>query len=150
MADLRGFNAHEVEPSMEFEAIPAGRYPAVIVGSEMKRTKSGSGSFLELTFEIIEGEHKGRKLWSRLNLDNPNLLTVEIAKAELSAICRAVDVMQPDDSEQLHNIPLVITVKCKVRDDGEVVNEVKGYAKREVLTPDPRQTTSETPPWMRN
>jgi len=132
------------------EVLPAAEYLCMIEASEMKETSARTGHYLELRMKVLEGEHAGAPLWARLNLDNPNLLTVEIAKAELSAICRAVDVMQPDDSEQLHNIPLVITVKCKVRDDGEVVNEVKGYAKREVLTPDPRQTTSETPPWMRN
>ena len=68
MANLGSFNANKVDPMADFEPIPAGKYLAVITGSEMKATKSGNGSFLELVFEVAEGEFKGRKLWARLNL----------------------------------------------------------------------------------
>ena len=43
MANLGGFNANNVEPAMEFEAIPAGKYGAVITNSEMKETKARVG-----------------------------------------------------------------------------------------------------------
>jgi hypothetical protein len=150
MANLNGFNANAVEPAADFEPLPAGKYVAVITGSEMKPTKSGNGSYLELTFEVVEGEFKGRKLWARLNLDNPNQLTVKIARAELSAICRAVGVMEPKDSCELHNLPLLITVKQKTDAEGEVRNEVKGYAKREGTNgAKPAQNANSTPPWRR-
>ena len=85
MAQLHGFNANNVEPTVEFDPIPAGKYLAMITDSEMKPTKSGSGSYLQLAFQILEGEYKGRFVWARLNLDNPNSTAVQIAKAELSA-----------------------------------------------------------------
>jgi len=40
MADLRGFDANVVEPSKDFEPVPAGRYLAVITASEMKPNKA--------------------------------------------------------------------------------------------------------------
>ena len=150
MANLNGFNANNVDPATDFEAIPAGKYLSVITESGMKPTKSGSGSYLELVFQIIEGEYRNRRLWARLNLDNPNELTVQIAKGELSAVCRAVGVLQPKDSCELHNLPLVITVKCKKREDtGDIVNEVKGYGKKEVPAGQPQQAASDAPPWAR-
>ena len=153
MANLNGFDANAVEPSTDFEAIPAGKYLAVITDSEMKPTKAGTGSYLELTFQIVEGEYKNRNLWARLNLDNPNPVAVQIAKAELSAICRAVGVMLPKDSVELHNLPLLITVKCKRRDDtGDIVNEIKGYAKKEAAASgnaQPQQANDNRPPWAR-
>jgi len=150
MVDLRGFDASQVDPSTPFDPIPAGKYLAAIIDSEMKPTKSGNGEYLELTFQILEGEYKGRQLWARLNLNNPNPQTVKIARAELSAICRAVGVMAPNDSVDLHNLPLVITVRCKKRaDTGEIVNEVRGFAKRELGAGMPQQATSDTPPWRR-
>ncbi len=122
----------------------------LVSGSEMKPTKAGTGSFLELAFEIIEGPYKGRRLWARLNLDNPNQTAVKIVRAELSAICRAVGVMSPKDSVELHNLPLLITVRCKKRaDTGEITNEIKGYAKKEATAGQPQQATSDTPPWRR-
>jgi hypothetical protein len=150
MANLNGFNANNVEPTSDFEPIPAGKYLAVITASEMKPTKAGNGSFLELTFEIVEGECKGRKLWARLNLDNPNPLAVKIARSELSAICRAVDVMEPKDSTALHNLPLVITVKQKADAEGEIRNEIKSYGKRETAdSSKPVQNQNPTAPWRR-
>jgi hypothetical protein len=150
MADLRGFDANTVEPATSFEAIPAGKYLAMITASEMKPNKAGTGRFLELCFTIIEGEYKNRQLWGRLNLENPNQLAMKIAQAELSAICRAVGIMTPNDSVELHNLPLVITVRCKKRKDtDEIANEIGGYAKREAITGKPQQAQTNTPPWRR-
>ena len=150
MANLHGFNANDVEPTTDFDPVPAGRYVAVITHSEVKLNKAGTGSYLQFTFQVIEGEFKNRFLWARLNLDNPNATAVKIARAELSAICRAVGVLQPKDSCELHDLPLVITVKCKKRDEGgEIVNEIKGYAPKEAISGKPVQATTEAPPWRR-
>lgn len=152
MANLNGFNATEVDPVNRIEAIPAGKYLAAITESEMKPTKNGSGSYLQMTFTIVEGEYANRTLWARLNLDNPNATAVKIARSELSAICHAVGVMQPRDSVELHNLPLVITVKCKKRTDAdEIVNEIKGYEPKATSAGQPQQApvTSNTPPWKR-
>jgi len=150
MANLNGFNANNVDPATDFEPIPAGKYLAIITDSEVKATKSGTGQYLELTFQVIDGPYKGRLLWSRLNLENPSAQAVQIAQGELSAICRAVGVMQPKDSIELHNVPLLVTVKCKKRDDtGDMTNEVRGYAKKETATGAPQQETTSTPPWAR-
>ena len=152
MADLSGFDANQVEPSSDLDPIPAGKYPAVITESEMAPNKAGTGHYLKLTFQIIEGQFKNRLLWTRLNLDNPNATAVQIARGELSAICRAVGVLAPSDSVELHNLPLVIHVKCKKRTDtGEITNEIKGYAKKEMPPPAAPATPAagSTPPWKR-
>lgn len=150
MAQLHDFDANEVEPTTDFEPIPAGKYVAVITESAVKPTKSGTGSYLQFTFQIIEGEHKGRLLWVRLNLENPNDTAVKIARAELSAICRAVGVMTPNDSIELHDLPLAISVKCKKRQDtGEIQNEIRGYEKKESLAGKPLQAANDSPPWRR-
>ena len=150
MANLNGFNAHEVDPAVGFDAVPAGKYVAAITESEMKPTKAGTGQYLQLTFQVIDGEYKGRLLWARLNLDNPSAMAVKIARAELSAICRAIGVMAPKDSFDLHNLPLVIKVGCKKREDtGEVTNEIKGYEARQRAAAAPAAAEGSTPPWKR-
>ena len=151
MANLNGFDAREVEPQAALEPIPAGKYLAIITNSEMKATKNGDGSFLELVFQVIEGEYKGRKLWDRLNLDNTNPTAVQIARSQLSALCRATGVMTPRDSVELHNLPLIAVVAVKRRDDnGELANEIKGYAKKEAAAGQPQQATATTAPWRRS
>lgn len=154
MASLYGFDANTVEPSDELDPIPAGKYIAVITDSEMKPTKSGSGNYLQLTFQIVEGEYANRLLWVRLNLDNPNATAVEIARRELSAICRSVGVLVPTDSVDLHNLPCCIHVRVKKRSDtGELQNEIKGYSKKEaVAAPIAATQVASTPtaaPWKR-
>jgi hypothetical protein len=153
MANLNGFDASQVEPNAGFDPVPAGKYIAMITASETKPTKDGKNSFLELEFTILEGPCKDRKVWDRLCLNHHNQQTVKIARGNLSAICRAVGVLQPRDSSELHNIPLSITVRCKKRDDNdEISNEVRGYAKKESAVGKAQQApqTSQTPPWRRS
>lgn len=124
----QGFDASQVEPSKAFEPLPAGKYKAVIIESDTQPTKAGTGSFLKLVFQVVEGEHAKRQLTARLNLNNPNRQAVEIAMGELSAICRAVGVLTPQQSGELHHKPLTIAVKCRKRtDNGEITNEISGY-----------------------
>ena len=131
MANLNGFDATKVEPSCGYDPIPEGKYLAIIVGSETKPTKSGNGHYLELAFQVVDGQYKGRRVWARLNLDNQSRQAVEIARADLSAICRAVGVMRPQDSSELHNLPLSIRVVCRMREGtGDITNEIKGYERR--------------------
>lgn len=151
MVELNGFDANLVEPSASFEPIPADKYLVVVTASELKTTKSGTGSYLQLEFTVIDGEYKGRKIWSRLNINNPNSVAVKIAQGDLSAICRSVGVMQPRDSIELHNLPLMITVKLKKRQDtGELTNEIKGYEPKPTPIVQPQApTTAPTAPWNR-
>ncbi len=122
------FNSDEHEPRSGFEAIPAGKYKVVVTDSEEKPTKKGDGSYIQFTLEIIEGDYKGRKLWDRLNLNNPNPQAVDIAKGTLSALCRAAAVKHLKDTTQLHDIPVVAKVAAKMdQQAGELRNEIKGY-----------------------
>ena len=135
MAQLN-FDASKVDPALPYEAVPSDRYLVEITKSELKPTKAGDGSYLEFEYSILDGEYRGRKLWDRLCLNHPSAKTVEIARANLSAICHAVGILKPHDSTELHHIPLTITVKVK-RDEGTgtMFNEVKGYAIRESHVP---------------
>jgi len=130
MADLSGFDANEVEPNKAFTALPAGDYPVIITDSKMKPTKNGNGKYLELSLQVLDGQHQNRKLFDRLNLVNPSDVAVQIAKGTLSAICRAVDVRTPQDSSELHNRPLVATVKIRKDQNGNNQNEIGGYKPR--------------------
>ena len=112
------FDATSVEPTTAHELMPAGKYRAQIVESEMRVTKNGMGQFLWLMLDILEGEHKGRKIFDQLNLVNPNPTTVEIAQRTLSAICHATGKMHVSDSEELHLIPMTIQVGVKPPKDG--------------------------------
>ena len=127
MANLAGFDASQVPEQQEFSALPEGQYVVIATASEMKPTKSGTGQFLQFTFEVLDGPQKGRKLWARLNLVNPSQTAVDIAQRELGAICRAVNVIKPSDSAELHNKPMLITVAVEIDDRKRESNNIKKY-----------------------
>ena len=122
------FDATAVEPMGDgFEPIPDGEYEVVIVASQMKPTKAGTGSYLELKCQVSAGEYAKRILWTRLNLKNPSTAAVEMAKRELSAICHAVGVLRPKSKDELHNIPLLARVVRADDGRGGFRNEIKGW-----------------------
>lgn len=127
MASIQ-FNAANIAPSQVFAPLPAGDYNAIITESEVKPTKDGQGQYLQIKLQVQGGEFSGRTLFDRLNLWNNNQQAQEIAQRALSAICHAVGVLQVGDSQELHNRPLIATVKVKPASGNyEANNEIKGY-----------------------
>lgn len=151
MVDLNGFDAEVVEPTSDFETLPKGDYLAIMIDSEWKDTKAGSGKYLQLTWEIVDGEFKGRRLWDRLNLQNQNDTAVKIAQGTLSAICRAVGVMRPKDSCELYGKPIVVKVDVEERNDkpGVFKNEVKKYLATGDKQSTPQAAPASKPPWKK-
>ena len=129
---MTGFNANNHEPMGSREVLPAGEYLAILTATHRKQTKAKTGYYLNIEFQIIqEGEHKGRKLWTNLNLDNPNEQAVNIAMSELSSICRATGIMDlPDmwDLAAMNSKPITLPLGVKMNDfKGENENTIKGY-----------------------
>jgi len=126
MADLGTFNADEHKDE-SFGVIPVGWYAAIITGSEKTQSKNKpQNSYLKVEFTVQTDGFKGRKLWMIINLWNDNTTAVEIAQRDLAAICRAVGVTCPQDSNALHNIPLGI--KIAHRDyNGDPQEDIKGF-----------------------
>lgn len=124
MAKLN-FNASEVAPQQSgYEPRPAGEYTMQVVNSDMRTTKSGTGQYLWLEFDILNGPVRG-KYFERLNLFNDNAKAVEIANRQLSAICNAVGLVSLQDSEQLHMKPLKVVLKVSESKDGSLQNTAK-------------------------
>jgi len=121
------FDATTVAPGGSTEVIPAGDYRAMIIDSAMEPTKNGSGQFLKLTISVLDGPKKGAVIFDRLNLVNNNQTAVDIAQRTLSAICHAISVMQVQDSDQLHNRPLMMRVAVKEDAQYGQSNEIKRY-----------------------
>ncbi|MGJ8686325.1 MAG: DUF669 domain-containing protein [Spongiibacteraceae bacterium] len=121
------FDATQVDPANSFDPVPNGEYAMAFTSSEIKDTKRGDGTYLQLTAEIIDGPYKGRLIWERINLSNPNSTAVEIGQKTLSAICHVLDVPRLQDSVELHNKPFIAKVIVKHSDGYEPSNEIKGY-----------------------
>lgn len=125
------FNANDHEPSKPMGPVPEGSYLVAMKESEIKPTKAGDGSILAMVFEVLSGEHKGRKIYDNLNIRNPSQQATQIAQENLSAICHAVNVLKLQDSVQLHDLPLMVEVVCEAynKADGTraIKNNIKAY-----------------------
>lgn len=122
------FNASTVEPSTPMDVLPPGKYLCMAIASELKATKSGGGEYLQITFEVLDGSAKGRKIFERLNIRNSNKTAEDIAQRALSALCHAVGVIELEDSEQLHNIPVTLEVSVDpAKGEYSATNRVKAY-----------------------
>lgn len=158
MPSLHGYDPNEEYTG--FGSIPEGPYNAIITESKEVKNKKTEGTHPALTFTIIDGPMKNRKIWTRLNLQNPSQQTVRISRSELKNICTACGGIRPTDSVQLHNIPMVIHVKT----DGDW-DRIKKYESRggtamapakveppEIATTvasEPVQSASLSPPWKK-
>jgi hypothetical protein len=131
------FDASDVPPDdRNFDLLPAGIYHVQIIESAMVPTKAGTGYFLKLTFEVLDGPYANRKLWDQLNIENVNEKTQEIAKRSLASLCRLLDLVHVSDSEELHFKPFHIQVGVRKDKNGfyPPQNQVR-YAKLETAPP---------------
>ena len=141
------FNAAEVEPS-SFDVIPSGTYEAVISNSESRPMKSGNGMGFNFEFEIISGEQKGRKVFCWITFEHRTSPDAQrIGREQLSAMCRAVGVTQLNDTAQLHNLPMMITVAIDRNDTTR--NIIKGFKKRAQASAPTSSSASGAAPWGR-
>ena len=128
MGQIGDFDAEQHKPLESYDPLPPGWYPAMIVASSVEKTKAGDGYYAKFEFEVVGGEYQGRKVFTNINLANPNPKAVEIGQRELSSLCRAVSKLRISDTEELHNLPLQIKVKIRpAQGDYAAANEVNGY-----------------------
>jgi hypothetical protein len=122
------FDASSVAPQITNGVLPAGTYLAHITESDIRPLASGNGQGLKLTFEIIDGQHKGRRVWDNLNIQHTSETTQRIAQAQLSALCHAVNVIKLEDTSALHYKPVKIKVTVReAQGNYQESNNIKGY-----------------------
>ena len=112
-------------PKSDYDPLPKGEYLAMVTESQMKITKAGTGEYLALTMQIIEGKYADRKIWENLNLHNPNEVAENIARANLKAISEACGLAELDDTDQLNDIPFILVLDIDRKDPTR--NRVMGY-----------------------
>ena len=160
------------------ELIPAGMYQAIITASGgdpsdertgedgLVSSRSGKGRYLPMTFEIIEGEYKGRQIFKNFNLENSNEQAVKIAQSEIKELLQAVGwdfaskPCGPDDTSEIHMIPLTLQIITRVnKNTDDEQNEIKHFKPRQTTgttTAAPAGTSAMAPqvpavaPWARN
>lgn len=143
--DLGNFDVTKVELSNDFDLIPAGEYKAIITESNKKETASGNGVGILFKFQIIEGKFKSRTLFNWINWEHPNEMAQNIGRENLARICQAaLPGVRVHDTEELHDKPMMISVKVKKNKDGVEQNNIVYYAPAQKIVVKKQQ---ESAPW---
>jgi hypothetical protein len=111
----------EAEAAGELTTLPKGEYRCLVASGELVESKSGTPGY-SLTFAVLDGEHKSRKVWHKLWLTPAAL---PLTKRDLGKL----GVTSLDQLEQPLPTGLVASVKVVVRadDDGTERNRVTSF-----------------------
>lgn len=121
------FDAKTVDPAQSLEALPAGKYICALTDSVQQENSKKNGHHMKLTFTVQDGEYKGRKVIETLNMWHTNETAAEIAWREFSALCYATNVLQIQDTAQLHGQPFLLELAVEQSEQYGPSNRVKGY-----------------------
>lgn len=147
------FDASSIDTTDKYSILPKGDYSACAVAAEIKETKSRDGKFLEVKFQILAGEYKGRIIFDRFNFLNPSTEAENIGKQQLAKLCHAIGKATVTDTADLLDIPVLITIGITTRkDNGEDANRVVRYANLNPVASYTQQTQPQssklsTKPW---
>ncbi len=123
MAELY-FDASQI-PEQSFDPLPAGDYLVWVTESDIETDQQGTQR-IEVTMETIEPkQYENRKLWDSFTLESPtNPSWAETGRKILATLCRAVGVMAPRDTHELHGVPFFARVIVDTWNDGSLHNKV--------------------------
>lgn len=110
-----------------FDPLPPGWYSATMAGAELKATKSGTGQYISVRYDIIGPTHQGRVVFGNLNIRNQSPKAEEIGRQQLGDICRAIGLAKVSDTDQLIGHSLMIKLSVEKSDQYGDKNEVKGF-----------------------
>lgn len=106
-----------------FEAIPAGTYVGKVIDSDLviPKGKKKGDEMQVFIWEVLKGDYKGRKIWSRVNFQNDNPTTVDMANGLLINMCYAMGIKPSKygNTTQMHGVPCEIKVSVETDEKGK-------------------------------
>jgi hypothetical protein len=121
---------NETEAAAEFAPVPADCYPCRLVAGQLGRSRHGTPVF-RLTFEILEGEYDGRRIWHNVWLTEA---AMPYAKRDLGKL--GITSLKQLESP-LPRLRCEVTVALRRQDDGTEYNRVQTFTVSGTEAPDP-------------
>lgn len=105
-----------------YDLIPDGWYNATITKAEVGQTKSGTGTKIDIRYDITGPTHEGRVIYASVNIRNQSTKAEEIGRQQLGEIMRAVGLARLEDSDQLIGGQVCIKIKIKQPSEQDKAN----------------------------
>ena len=110
--------------SFDRQPLPDGEYNVVINDADYKETKNGNGYYVSVEFEVYEGEHSSRRVWSNYSLVNSNPKAQEIGEQQFAKLClAALGKLSCSDTDEL--IGKTVTIGVGLEKNDPTRNRVK-------------------------
>lgn len=120
------------------ELLKEGIYNVLVDKAELKETKAGNQA-MSMTFTILDGEGRGRKLFHQFNLTGSEK-AVEISRGQIKSMLKlagkSLDIQGPQD---LLGLEVAVSVKIR-KDDVYGDKNVISYFKQKVKDQEPTGT----------
>jgi len=150
----------------DFSPLPAGEYSVTIDGADLKQTKAGDGTYINLKMIVDGPTHMGRIVFSMLNIQNPSQKAEAIGRGQLGDILRILGIQAAtfEDTDQLLSGQMIVKLSIKeAQGDYKAGNNVQSYkpltggsqapAPRQAAPAPQRQSTAapaaKSPPWAK-
>lgn len=149
--DIASIPARETT-SGDYAPLPEGWYSARIVNAEVRDTKSGTGKYIAVRYDITGPTNAGRVVWGNLNTKNQNPKAEEIGRQQMGDLMRAVGLAKLSDTDQLIGCEVKIKLAIRKSDQYGDGNEVKGWnaaSETPKLSQMPATSPKPVPPWAK-
>jgi len=117
-----------------YDLLPEGWYDATISKAEVGNTKAGTGTKIDVRYDITGPTQQGRVIFASLNIRNPNPEAERIGREQLGELMRAIGLTKVQDSDELIGGQVCIKVKIKKASAKDIAagytqdrNEVAGW-----------------------
>lgn len=142
------------QPQRTYGPVPEGVYEVTINGAELKNTKSGTGKYLAIRYDVVNGDHKGRVLWGNMTMRNQNLDAERIGRLQFGELLQAIGKSEVEDTDELIGASLKVKVVIKDSEQYGPSNEVKGWrpisnAAPTEAAPKAAASGKAAPPWAK-
>lgn len=135
-----------------YDLIPEGWYTATITKADLGQTKSGTGTKIDLRYDITGPSQQGRVIFGSVNIRNQSQKAEEIGRQQLGEIMRAIGLAKVEDTDQLIGGQLQIKIKIRKPSENDKANcynddrnEVGGWKSVNGSAPIPASTSTAAP-----
>jgi hypothetical protein len=117
------FVADELPQSeRSYDLLPEGWYDATITKAEVNPTKAGTGTKIDVRYDITGPTQQGRVIFASLNIRNPSVEAERIGREQLGELMRAIGLARVQDSDELIGGNVCIKVRVKKPSAKDIAN----------------------------
>jgi hypothetical protein len=114
------FNPDTEEGTPELTLLRPGHYVARIIDAIIKPYKTGKGQAVFLTWELMDDQYEGRKLWSKCTLTHESEKAMKFGRQQFKDICDACGIAGAfRDLTLLYNKACTIFVRIEEDPNGQ-------------------------------